>query len=373
MDGYNWGRNKKSFGKGVILLLLFSVIIALAVAAAVLPYDFAAEAQSSAECVMEVYSHRVLGGSNIDMRLPMASTTKTMTALLACESGRLNETVTIPKIAEGVEGSSIYLRAGEKLKLRDLVYGLMLRSGNDSAVAIACFLGGSVENFAIMMNDRAKLMGLENTNFVNPHGLHDDNHYTSAYDLAVIASEGMKNGEFKKVVSSKKYTCGEGENVRYFTNKNKLLWSYEGCNGLKTGFTKKAGRCLVSASERNGMQVVAVVLNVPDMFGRCAAIMDEAHKNYKCVTLYNKGEVIGEVPVVMGDYPAAVSPSENIAVPIKDGETFTTEIILPEFVDKPMKKGDEIGKIQISIREELIFSRSLVTIDDVTVMEKKVK
>lgn len=371
MDGYYWGSYKKSFGKGVILLLLLSSLIALAVAAAVLPYDFAAEAQSSSECVMEVYSHRVLGGSNIDMRLPMASTTKTMTALLACESGKLDETVVIPKVAEGVEGSSIYLRAGEKLKLRDLVYGLMLRSGNDSAVAIACFLGGSVDIFATMMNDRAEKMGLKNTNFVNPHGLHDDNHYTSAYDLAVIASEGMKNDEFKKIVSSKKYTCGEGENVRYFTNKNKLLWSYEGCNGLKTGFTKKAGRCLVSASERDGMQVVAVVLNVPDMFGRCAALMDNAHKDYRCVTLYNKGDIIGEVPVIMGDAAAAVALSENIAVPIKEGETFATEIALPEFIGKSMKKGDEIGKIQISVGEELIFFRSLVTIDDVNVLEKK--
>lgn len=370
MDGYNFGSNKKLVGKRIMLLLILAVFSAFTAFIIVLPSD-SAMALSSSECVMEVYSHRVLGSSNLDARLPMASTTKTMTALIACESGKLDDTVKIPKIAEGVEGSSIYLRAGEELKLRDLVYGLMLRSGNDSAVAIACYLGGSVEGFASIMNERAAQMGLKNTNFVNSHGLHDDNHYTSAYDLAVIASEGMKNEEFRTVVSSKKYSCGEGENIRYFTNKNKLLWSYEGCNGLKTGYTKKAGRCLVSASERNGMQVVAVVLNVPDMFGRCAALMDQAHAEYHCVSLYNKGEAIGEVPVVFGDENATVAPSENIVVPLKDGERYSVETQLPKEINSALKIGDEIGKIKISIEEELIFYRPLVTMNEVTILEKK--
>lgn len=369
MDGYNCGSHKKFIGKRIVLLLILAV--AASFAAILIVPETKAMAAGSSECVMEVYSNRVLAGANIDARLPMASTTKTMTALIACESGKLDETVKIPKIAEGVEGSSIYLRAGEELKLRDLVYGLMLRSGNDSAVAIACYLGGSVEGFAEMMNERAAVLGLKNTHFVNPHGLHDDNHYTSAYDLAVIASEGMKNQEFKTVVSSKKYACGEGENVRYFTNKNKLLWSYEGCNGLKTGFTKKAGRCLVAASERNGMQVVAVVLNVPDMFGRCAALMDGAHTEYKCVSLYNKGDIVGEVPVRFGDGNAMAVPAEKIAVPLKNGERYRAEIKLTEEITEPMLRGEKIGEIKISIEEELIFCRSLVTMNDVTILEKK--
>jgi hypothetical protein len=160
-----------------------------------------------------------------------------------------------------VEGSSIYLRQGEKLTIRQLLYGLMLRSGNDCAVALAVKIGGNVERFAEMMNELARKIGVEKTNFVNPHGLHDDNHYTTAFDLARISAYAMKNSVFREIVSTKNITISGVEGERVLVNKNKMLSTFAGGDGIKTGFTKRAGRCLVSSAIKNGMEVVSVVLN----------------------------------------------------------------------------------------------------------------
>ncbi len=233
-------------------------------------------ASGSAYIVMDVENMRVFKSENEHLRLPMASTTKTMTALVCVENCNLDEVVTIPKAAVGIEGSSIYLKEGEKLTVKELLYGLMLRSGNDAATALALHVAGSVENFADMMNFRAEMMELKDTHFVNPHGLHDKNHYTSAYDLCVIGCTAMKNPIFKEIVSTKFITVGEGENKRFWSNKNKILSTYEGGNGIKTGFTKDAGRCLIASAERDGRTVVSVVLNRYDMFNDCARLMDEA-------------------------------------------------------------------------------------------------
>ena len=182
-------------------------------------------------------SGRVLYEHNSYEKLPMASTTKIMTGLLACESGKLDETVKVTPFASGTEGSSLWLKIGEKLTLEELTYGLMLKSGNDAAVAIAEYLGGSVDAFALLMNKRAREIGAVNTNFKNPHGLDSDGHYTTAYDLALIAREAMKNDTFRKIVSTKTYSIPmEGEKWdRALKNHNKLLWNYDGCNGIKTG------------------------------------------------------------------------------------------------------------------------------------------
>ena len=234
----------------------------------------AASTSTSASIVMNADTMEVLKGNNYSVRLPMASTTKIMTALLVCENCHPEEIVVIPKKAVGVEGSSIYLKEGEKLTVKDLLYGLMLRSGNDSAVALALHLGGTEENFVKMMNIRAEMLGLNDTHYANPHGLHDKNHYTSCYDLCKLGCIAMKNPLFKEIVSTKKITIGEKESQRSIANKNKILFQYEGGNGIKTGYTRAAGRCLVSAAERKGIQLVAAVLNVPDMFGVCSSLMD---------------------------------------------------------------------------------------------------
>ena len=233
-------------------------------------------ANGSSYIVMRADTKEIFAESNKDLRLPMASTTKTMTALIAVENCSLDEIVVIPDEAVDVEGSSVYLKKGDRYTVGELLYGLMLRSGNDAAVALALHVAGSVENFAEMMNLRAESLGLENTRFVNPHGLHDKNHYTSAYDLAVIGCEAMENDLFRKIVSTKFITVGSGDDKKYWANKNKILSVYDGGNGIKTGYTTDSGRCLIASATRNGVTVVSVVLNRYDMFNDCCKLMDKA-------------------------------------------------------------------------------------------------
>lgn len=200
--------------------------------------SYSADAISAQSAVLiDSSSGRILYEHNAYQRLPMASTTKIMTGLLACESGKLDKTVKASPFASGTEGSSLWLKIGEKQTLENLTYGLMLKSGNDAAVAIAEYLGGSIDAFALLMNKRAKEIGAVNTNFKNPHGLDTEEHYTTAYDLALIASEAMKNKKFREIVSTKNYSIPmQGEKWdRALKNHNKLLWRYEGCNGVKTG------------------------------------------------------------------------------------------------------------------------------------------
>lgn len=230
---------------------------------------------ASSYAVIDISTGKILLSENADTRLPMASTTKIMTALLLIENCDPNETVEIDDRCVGVEGSSVYLRKGEKLTVNDLLYCLMLRSGNDSAVALALHMAESIEDFAEIMNIRAESIGLENTHFTNPHGLHDDNHYTSAHDLAVISAIAMNNPTFRKIVNTHSIVVGKGESARKLINKNKMLRLYPGANGVKTGFTKKSGRCLVSSATRNGKTLVCVVLNISDTYGKSAELLNK--------------------------------------------------------------------------------------------------
>ena len=320
-----------------------------------------AETKSGAYCLMEVNTKTVLDSHNSDVRLPMASTTKAMTALLSCESGKMDDTVTITAESVGVEGSSIYLKVGDKPTLRDLTYGLMLRSGNDAATAIAIYLGGTVEKFVDKMNDRAREMGLYDTNFINPHGLHDDNHYTTAKELATIACEGLKNEELKKIVGSTSYRTSE-ETPRLFINKNKLLRSYEGATGFKTGYTKKAGRCLIASSSRNGLDVVAVVLNEPDMWYKCASLMDYAHDTYKYEVYAKANEAIGEIPVKLYEESAAkIGPKKEVGIVCKKECTINVVRKIDNYIER-YEKGIKVGVLEIFIDNKLQFSIDLVTI-----------
>ena len=239
-----------------LIIILFYIVLCVTLFAGNTPK---AHADGVAECAAELNTGKIFYAKNDSAKLPMASTTKIMTALIIIEECELDEVITVPDEAVGVEGSSIYLKKGERVSVRDLLYGLMLRSGNDSAVALAIHHSGSVQNFAARMNERALQLGADNTHFVNPSGLPDDKHFTTARDLCVIACAAMRNDTFKTVVSAKNYT---GQ-FRSFVNKNKALYSIEGANGVKTGYTLKAGRCLVASAEKDGMDVVCVVLNCP--------------------------------------------------------------------------------------------------------------
>lgn len=235
--------------------------------------------------VMECTSRRALLDNNMHAKCYPASTTKVLTALVVLQRLPLEMTITVPKRAVGVEGSSIYLRAGQRVTIEDLLYGLMLRSGNDAAQALAYAVAGSIDAFAQIMNEVARQCGAQDSNFVNPHGLHDDMHYTTAYDMALIASKAYEYEEFRKIVNTKIAKIAiDGESVA-IGNKNKLLKQYKGANGVKTGYTKKSGRCLVGGAEREGMQLISVVMNCPDMWRQTANMLDVCFENYRMTPL----------------------------------------------------------------------------------------
>ena len=262
--------------------VVFSLLCAaLAFCAFTMNFDNSVKASARAEIAMELSTGSILTENNAYVRLPMASTTKILTAIIIIEDCNLDEEITVPDEAVGVEGSSIYLSKDEKIDIRDLLYGLMLRSGNDSAASLAIHHSGSIEKFAQTMNERAKNIGAQNSNFMNPSGLPDDKHYTTAYDLCTIACYAMKNETFKEIVSTTNY---KGK-YKSFVNKNKILYKYENANGIKTGYTVKAGRCLVSSAVKDGMDVVTVVLNCPDMYERSIDIFESCFKKYKLVKL----------------------------------------------------------------------------------------
>lgn len=352
----------------------FFVMAALAFVLCLFSYKpvSAAETTAKACVVMEANSGRVLFEKNADLRLPEASTTKIMTALVVAENADPDAVVEIPKQAAGVEGSSIYLRAGEHLTIKELLYGLMLQSGNDCAVALAISVGGDMRNFARMMNEKAAALGCENTNFTNPHGLPDDNHYTSARDLAVISCAAMNNPLVKEIVGTKRVNISnEGYDYdRVIINKNKILTRFDGANGVKTGYTKKAGRCFVGAAERDGMQLVTVLLNCGPMFEESMSLMDDMFDLYEMKNLAEGVALPREISVKNGKSDSvAVGLKDDMRYPLKkDGSEngkITYQCAVKDFVKAPVKKGDTAGEIKISFDNRLIFSSNIVTLKQV--------
>ncbi len=314
--------------------------------------------------LIEAYTGRVLYEKNAFEKMPMASTTKIMTAILAIENCGLEDIVEVGPNASGVEGSSIWLSAGEKIQLGDMLFGLMLASGNDAAVAIAEHVAGSVDKFVEMMNAKAKEVGAYNTHFSNPNGLPKDDHYTTAYDLAIISAYAMKNDFFRELVKTQYKTIPwEGhEWDRVVKNKNKILWQYEGGNGIKTGFTKSAGRCLSAAAQRDGLQLISVVLGAPDMFGDCMKLMDMGFENYSSKLIVKKGEYIGDVAVKQGvidGFP--VYTQEDVYYPLTEEELGLIEkrVYLENELDAPVAKGQNVGYIDIWLGSNQIRSVTL--------------
>lgn len=332
--------------------------------------DTAPNTAARAMAVVENSTDRVLYEKNSDAKLPMASTTKIATAITVIENvSNVDEIVKVPKSAVGIEGSSAYLAEGEELSIADLLHGLLLRSGNDCAVALAVTVSGSTEKFAELMNRTALKAGAKNTHFVNPHGLHHKDHYTTARDLALIASYAMKNPLFEKIVSCRKYTMPwAGRDCdRVIANKNKLLFTFEGGDGVKTGYTKNAGRCLVASAKRDGMRIICVVLDCPPMFEDCADLMERAFKEYALKKICPKGAVY-RVKVGDGKESFIECEAQNaLYYPLKAGEEklIKAEPILPETVPAPIEKGREVGKIKITLDNRLIFEEKLVTIKEV--------
>lgn len=317
--------------------------------------------------VMDAKSGRILFEKNAYSRRAMASTTKIMTALVAIENGDLEELVTVSRRAAGIGGSTINLKTGQTMKLKDMLYGLMLNSGNDAAIAIAEHIGGTVENFLEMMNKKAWQIGARNTNFKTPHGLDVDGHFSTAYDLAQITRYALNNPVFSKIVATKTAVIPN----RSLYNTNEMLGAYPGADGVKTGYTGKAGRCLVTSAVRNGWRIISVVLNCGSRYHRAQsskAILDYAFNNYTPCVIQKDGDSIGQVTVIKGicDW-VDVRTTEEIVIPLKNHEKNRIEksVNLPESLSAPVYAGIDAGTVQYILDGEILAESKLKTWSDV--------
>ncbi len=306
--------------------------------------------------LLDAASGRVLYEKAADERGLIASTTKIMTGLLAAEAGHLDEPFTIPPEAVGIEGSSLYLKAGEQLTREQLLYGMMLRSGNDAAVALAIATAGSVEAFVARMNERAAELGLSGTHFANPNGLDDEGNYATARDLAMLARAAMENETFAAVVSTKRCQFGE----RVLVNHNKLLWRYDGAVGVKTGYTKAAGRILVSAAERDGRRLIAATLDAPSDWADHAALLDYGFSAYRDAVLIPAGAKLGAARVVGGTALLAQCVlTEDLRYPLLPGEEPEVRVCLPPFVFAPVQAAQEAGCVQALLDGKVVAQAPL--------------
>lgn len=326
----------------VLIMLLFQ-----SPSAAAIP-----EIAGEAAVLIDGRNGQFLYEKNTSQRVYPASTTKILTAVIALENGKLDDMVTIPAEACNVEGSAIGLLEGEKISLEELLYAMMLNSGNDTAVAIAIHVAGSVEEFANLMNKKAANLGMVNTHFNNPNGLPDPNHYSTAHDMALISYYAMQNPEFRKIVATKTRTIHRDDPAAqtYLENHNRLLWNYEGAIGLKTGYTSEARQCLISAANRGGRELVAVVMKSEgnNIWTDSEKILDYGFNVYNNVNLTEAGKFVGEVPVRFGVeefVPVQTGFSLNYNFTNDKTADFRPEVELAASVTAPVNAGTKLGEL----------------------------
>lgn len=330
--------------------LFATAAAALLAAAVLLPVNTKAVSARKAY-VLDAVSGRVLYEKNGTEQSLIASTTKIMTALVVCEQCNVLDRMKIPKEAVGIEGSSMYLQEGEVLTTQELLYGLMLQSGNDAAVALAIYCGGTVEGFAEMMNDKARTLGLTGTHFENPNGLDSPGHYSTAHDLAVLAAYAMENPIFAKTVSTKSLKVGQ----RYLTNHNKLLWRVEGADGVKTGYTKAAGRILVSSAQRDSRRIVVVTIDDPDDWQDHAALLEQGFARYSVQTVVKAGQTLATVEVLGGENrQVALIAQEDFSYALAPEETTQIAFGGPGFVYAPAVEGAEAGYAYVLLQGKAV-------------------
>ena len=349
---------------------LMAIAAALAAISAFAALSIKAESapEYKAMALIEAETGELIEGENCDAPLPMASTTKIMTALVVLERCKMDELVSVPDAAVGVEGSSVYLERGERMTVEDLLYGLMLASGNDAAAALAVYVSGSEAEFAKLMNAKAAELGLQNTHFATPHGLHDEAHYTTARELCLIAREAMKNESFREIVSSKYHSASSGAKPRAFKNKNSLLWDYEGAFGIKTGYTKAAGRCLVFGAERDGMTLIGCVLDCGPMFETAARLMDEAFASCSKQTVVEAGAHVFDINISgAGENVLAVCAKSSIITVMREGEerAFRTETAIKGDLRAPVLRGEPVGTLRVYEGGVLVGETELVAANSV--------
>lgn len=301
----------------------------------------------------------------------MASTTKIMTALIALETAALDDRcVTITDEMVRVEGSSMGLQAGDQLSLTSLAAGMLVVSGNDAANSVAIAISGSKEDFAEKMNRRAKDIGMNDTHFVTPSGLDDEAHYSTAYDMALLATIALANPDFAEIVKEKKYTIPyiSPEQSRRFSNHNRLLSMYEGCIGVKTGFTKKSGRCLVSAAERDGIRLVAVTLNAPDDWNDHQTMFNYGFSILESVALDDSGctFAIPAVGAVEQTLTVKGAQGNTLSLTREDAAALTRTVELPRFFYAPVKDGARVGQITYRLKGEVVATTDLIAASSLT-------
>ena len=331
----------------------------------VLGAEKAPELTANSAIVIEASTGKILYAKNADDRRYPASTTKMMTLIVALEQGNFNDLVSASANAANTEGSTLWLTVGERMKLYDMLSGMMLVSGNDATVAIAEHIAGSVAKFARIMTAKAHAIGAVNTNFTNSSGLPDVNHYSTAADLARIAAYGYKNPMFTKIISTQHITLpwpGK-DHDRDLYNENRLLWLYQGANGVKTGYTEAAGRCLVSGANRNGVQIVAVVLDSERMWDDSIKLLDYGFSQIKPVKMLSKGDILKTVMVTdgTGDFvPLVTAGDAYIPVTEDDKDKFSTAVIAPNRIDAPVIEGKKLGAVKIYYKNTEVASVDLI-------------
>lgn len=333
---------------------------------------YAISAQSAA--VMDATSGRLLFEHNAHQKRGMASTTKIMTAVVVLENCSLDDVVTISYKAAMTEGSSMYLKPNEKLTVEDLLYGLMLNSGNDAATALAEHTSGNIDEFAKLMNQKAQQIGMTNSSFANPHGLDHESHYSTAYDMALLTKYAMSNETFKTIVGTKnKIVQTKDGQYKYLTNHNRLLSMYEGCKGVKTGFTKKCGRCLVSYSEKNGVKLIAITLNAPSDWQDHIGLYDQYFGSYNSYTLINNGDYIGATNVENSEETSLKLYNCKVITLILLDEEYNRlklEYDYPATINAPIYIGQQIGKVNVKLDDRIIASSPIIA--KYGISEKKV-
>ena len=324
--------------------LIMAVAVILA-AAMLIPVNAGALSAESS-ILVDASTGRVLFERNADAQSLIASTTKIMTALLICEQCNVLDRMRIPKEAVGIEGSSMYLKEGEVYTLQELLYGLMLSSGNDAATALAIYCGGTVEGFAQLMNDKAAQLGMKDSHFVNPHGLDAPEHYSTARDLGILAAYAMADPIFRMTVSTKTVRIGQ----RTLQNHNKLLWQVEGANGVKTGYTKAAGRILVSGASRGGRQLIAVTINAPDDWSDHKQLLEQGFSQFALRQILQAGEPVGQAEVAGGQAgTVTLLCGEDFIYSLAEGESVSLQLPGQGFIYAPVAEGQSAGYAHVLV------------------------
>ena len=326
-----------------------------------------ADVSAQAAVIIEADSRKVIWSKNADALLPMASTTKIMTAMLTLRQPNLDDYFTVDTAAITVEGSSMGLRVGDQASLRALATGMLTVSGNDAANAAAVRISGSIAEFVKLMNITASEIGMKNTSFATPSGLDAKTHYSTAYDMALLAAEALENENFKSICSSKsaEATYGNPPYRRLLMNNNRMLRSYDGAIGVKTGFTKKSGRCLVSAAERDGIRVICVTLNAPNDWSDHTALLDLGFSSVELLS-FTPEQLEYKIPVAGTKQKVSVIPSgsADVACIAGDRNAVITKLNLPEFVYAPVRAGDTLGNIEYLYNDRVVAKVELIALSD---------